>query len=1391
MKNHLHALTLILFALIAFQSKAYYTMGSEISYKCTSTPNVYTVTMKIYRDCSGLALCSGCNNSIPNGNTNGCTTATSGWTMSIIGGNSPCTGVTWGSFTLNAAQTLFGGYDIIQTCTSVRTICTNCNTRNAGTFSPGIEVYTYEGNVNLSNIPATCCKIILGATANNRKSSSTLSSTNYFTYCEINRCQSSCNSAPIFTNDEVAAVCAGVDFVYNLGANDPDGDSLSYAFGNSLQSLNTPVAYISPYGRTNPFPYLNAPDSVAPFPAGLRIDPITGDIMFRPVGTFVSNLVLEVTQWKLVSGVRVNVGITRRDIQFQSISCAANKAPIIKVYKNNLLQPGTNSFTAFAGVQFCLDIVTEDQGQTSPLIISDTTDLRWSYPINYYPTMANATFTRNYILSQRPINGPKADSIKFCWTPPLSAIRPEPYLFTISGSDRFCPLNAKVTRGITIKVEAPKTIFVDSTTKRNYCINKITSSNLNYQAIGLNLLPNNVFTAQLSDSSGSFINATTIGAKITIDTVGFIPISFPAGLLISKNYKIRINASSDTNNLGTPYAINILASINTPTITTNKDTLCKGMVATYKVTPNTPDLTFKWLKNNVLITNQTKDSLLVDSAYNYRAIVSNAGCSDTSSAKYLTVFSAGFSINNSGQCLRGNNFIFTDTSNKSTGITKRLWSINNVDTSTNIITTKSFNNTGTYNVKLVVTSIIGCRDSLTKIFNVYPQPGSTITAIGNSTFCANSNITLKAVNTANHTITWLKNGIQIPNIQDSILIANSIGAYKLVTKNAFNCIDTSEEIVTNTYPVPVVNFIINNPTQCINGNSFTFTDSSTIATGTINRKWNLGMGINDTSLLANIVKVYPTANTYSVKLVETSNNGCKDSITKTIIVNPKPIVDFSSPNLFCLNNSNSTFIITNNSTISSGNLSYNWQFSDKTSSSLLNPIKTISDSGNLVIKLIATSNNNCKDSITKTTLVNFKPNAGFTINKINQCLNGNLFSFTDTSKIAVGTFTRKWNFGTNASDTSTNTNPTKTYNLPNTYIVKLITTSNNSCKDSVTANVSIIPNVSANFNINNASQCLNKNNFIFTNTSANSNAQTWSFGDTSNSAILSPTKTYINAGNYNVKLVAKNNANCPDSITKTVTIYPQPIASFSINNPSQCLNGNNFLFTDNSSIASGTINRLWLFNNGDTSTNTNAYKSYFAVGTFGVKLTVKSDKNCLDTISKTVTVTPNLIIGNILGNTNPTSTINPYSYSVLNQANVTYNWTATNGTIQSGQGTNAISVVWANAGAGSINAKITNTNNCTDSTNLAVNLTKVGINNLSLDNDLKVYPNPTKTSITITNKTNLTGKKYIITNLVGQTIISGKLNLDETIVNLESLQSGMYLLSIDGLNKQSIKVIKE
>ncbi|MES2704863.1 MAG: hypothetical protein V4649_19665, partial [Bacteroidota bacterium] len=110
-----------------------------------------------------------------------------------------------------------------------------------------------------------------------------------------------------------------------------------------------------------------------------------------------------------------------------------------------------------AGQQICLDIVAEDQqnlAATPAPILADTTDLTWNNPGQFSPVMANATWVRTYVLAQRGIQGPKADSFKFCWTPPVAAARTQPHSFTVKGVDRFCPIPAAAIRGINITVVA-------------------------------------------------------------------------------------------------------------------------------------------------------------------------------------------------------------------------------------------------------------------------------------------------------------------------------------------------------------------------------------------------------------------------------------------------------------------------------------------------------------------------------------------------------------------------------------------------------------------------------------------------------------------------------------------------------------------------------------------------------------------------------------------------------------------------------------------------------------------------------------------------------------------------------------------------------------------------
>ncbi len=304
--------------------KANHISGSEITYYCTGVPGIYDVYLKVYRDCQGVQLCANC----PSGLSPSCQLP-----LSIKGASGSCLGSSFGTQNVTVV-TGISGFDVVQLCASSTTICNNCGTRTAGSYAPGIEVYTFQGQVNLTALPPSCCMVSIGwgdcCRSGNISTLASPGSLSFFSEAVINRCVTPCNSSPIFTNEPILAVCAGQDFSYNVGAIDPDGDSLSYAFGQSLTAFGTAAPYISPYSQTVPFPYLGAPIQSPPAipPIGIYIDPVTGDIRFRPVGGFGSNLVIEVKQWKYVAGIATLVGITRRDLQFFSQTCANNPPPV-------------------------------------------------------------------------------------------------------------------------------------------------------------------------------------------------------------------------------------------------------------------------------------------------------------------------------------------------------------------------------------------------------------------------------------------------------------------------------------------------------------------------------------------------------------------------------------------------------------------------------------------------------------------------------------------------------------------------------------------------------------------------------------------------------------------------------------------------------------------------------------------------------------------------------------------------------------------------------------------------------------------------------------------------------------------------------------------------------
>lgn len=152
--------------------------------------------------------------------------------------------------------------------------------------------------------------------------------------------------------------------------------------------------------------------------------------------------------------------------------------------------------------------------------------------------------------------------------------------------------------------------------------------------------------------------------------------------------------------------------------------------------------------------------------------------------------------------------------------------------------------------------------------------------------------------------------------------------------------------------------------------------------------------------------------------------------------------------------------------------------------------------------------------------------------------------------------------------------------------------------------------------------------FTFQNESYASNVSSylWDFGTTvSNPGLLTqstPEFTYPDTGTYTIKLKVTSGDNCTDSATSSVKIYPGFSASFTAKG--SCFQSP-FFFTDNSYVKWGKIIRYkWDFGDAttlaDTSEKPNASYQYKTPGNVTATLIVASDKGCVDTAVKTVSV---------------------------------------------------------------------------------------------------------------------------------------------------------------------------
>jgi len=577
------------------------------------------------------------------------------------------------------------------------------------------------------------------------------------------------------------------------------------------------------------------------------------------------------------------------------------------------------------------------------------------------------------------------------------------------------------------------------------------------------------------------------------------------------------------------------------------------------------------------------------------------------------------------------------------------------------------NSISSYTIKqVVIANHTACNDSVTHVITIYPEVISNFAITENVQGCSPLFTTFQN-QSKGYGIYFDWNYQDGQSVIDSVIhhhtfinrdAANKAYAVELKVTDANGCTDVSSHTAT-AYPLVLANFTFeHNADKCspfpvnftnatLNGNQFEWyfdlQTGSTSPDTTVTNKNNLSRNF-DNQIANNILN-------YTLQLVSTdSNTHCTDKTQRQLEVYPH-IVSRFTPDITeaCVPNVQFT-------NLSSGLANYIWDFGDGQSSVETNPIHTfVNHELNqkvYTVQLIAKQNaTGCVD-ISDTTITAYSyVKAKFGLKNVNESKSSGKSAvvggctplevmITDSSKV---TGTWSWDFGDGVTSTTrqpgirTYINTDKTYPLDNKpYTIRLRVENAEHCWDTLSQTIQVYPRSVPGFDVK-AADCHPFNAAFFDKSVVDNNSQYfWNLGDGTTVAQKSFNHTfnnysYFNDTVYTVKLVTTTQYFCSDSIQKTVTVFPKPLARFESEIERYCppfaanlmnvSKGNNMTF-------------YWDFDNGQTVitrdntaqhpifyNNTNDPKTYY------IELIAESGAGCLDTIINQIHVYPNVVVG--------------------------------------------------------------------------------------------------------------------------------------------------------------------
>ena len=390
--------------------------------------------------------------------------------------------------------------------------------------------------------------------------------------------------------------------------------------------------------------------------------------------------------------------------------------------------------------------------------------------------------------------------------------------------------------------------------------------------------------------------------------------------------------------------------------------------------------------------------------------------------------------------------------------------------------------------------------------------------------------------------------------------------------------------------------------------------------------WDFGDGA--TSTLQNPTHTYNNPGFYTVKLVVSNPNGCRDSLVQPSFIQISEIIpDFtqSSPQI-CLYD---PVAFMSNSYTNTYGTGWIWDFGDGSSGAGFVVQHFYNAPGQYSVEMKITDALGCNDSITKnnTVTVHPLPSPGVGASSTTIC-SRTAVQFTDLSTVPGGATLTGWQWNFGDGGTSTQQNPSHVYIQPGVYTVTLSVTDSRGCDSTRTFHNMMTVTRPSTYFVSDTLKCNMQTVNFFNGSSGGVLSYAWNFDDGSPvSSQTNPTHVYSVGQTtfFDVMLTATDTNGCDSSFSRQIKIS-RPVPEFYSNTLTANCPPLLVPFYDSSSV--DVISWYWTF--GDTASGGNNHSAlqdpqhiYNQSGTFDVQLVVTNSDGCIDSVVKTNYITIN------------------------------------------------------------------------------------------------------------------------------------------------------------------------